>query len=401
MKDYVPPTVLGTGPDNQNTSSQGNEMLTESGRVEHKDRKVTGDVAEESFVNCLFIRLVAKRARFTNVDFRYTIFDACYLRECRFDSCTFVGCRFISCNFYGSRFSGCQFDYATFERTIVDSDILDNSCPAFDNLRLKFARTLRMNFQQLGDSTSVNKAIGVELQATESHLYKSWNSNESYYRHKYAKWSRFAAFIRWGQFKFLDLVWGNGESAWKLTRSVACLLGVVTLIDVFTFRNPWDVGDYLSAGIIAPQLLLGTAKDTSYWPGYLAALVLMRLIAMNTFTRLDQFVVVTSLLTQMLTSSHLSMDTNHVLIQVSFRSTRIAESASFGGRETHLLGICHSNRDCYSRQTTSISSGLWGGRPLIATARRTVTSSIAYFRMLTRHWSRRKIVASSICQQYS
>ena len=51
---------------------------------------------------------------------------------------------------------------------------------------MKFARTLRMNYQQLGFAESVNKAIQIELQATEIHLYKAWRSNEAYYRKKYA-----------------------------------------------------------------------------------------------------------------------------------------------------------------------------------------------------------------------
>ena len=47
---------------------------------------------------------------------------------------------------------------------------------------MRFARTLRMNYQQLGDARAANKAI--EIEATEIHLHKAWSSKQSYYRSK-------------------------------------------------------------------------------------------------------------------------------------------------------------------------------------------------------------------------
>jgi uncharacterized protein YjbI with pentapeptide repeats len=148
-------------------------MLEDSGRVEQKDKAFTDDPVNVSFANYLFTRLVAKGRHFDRVDFRYSIFDSCYIRNCRFDSCDFTGCRFVGTNLYGSSFSGCKFDYAIFERTIVDTDILLNNAPAFENLKLRFSRTLRMNYQQLGDASSVSMAIKLELEATRVHL-KKW-----------------------------------------------------------------------------------------------------------------------------------------------------------------------------------------------------------------------------------
>lgn len=123
----------------------------------------------------MFIRLIAKGKRFTKIDFKYSIFDTCYLRNCIFDSCDFTGCHFIGVNFYGASFTGCVFNYATFEKTIIDSEILNVGCPGWENLKLKFARTLRMNFQQLGDSQDVNKAIKFEFVKEK---YYCLNGNE-------------------------------------------------------------------------------------------------------------------------------------------------------------------------------------------------------------------------------
>lgn len=258
-------------------------MLSDSNRVHQIDKKFEADVSNAQFVNQLFVRLVAKGVRFTNVDFKYSIFDTCYLRNCTFDSCDFTGCRFVGTNLYGSSFSGCKFDYSMFERTVVDSDILNTGCPGHENLKMRFARTLRMNYQQLGDAKSANKAIGVELYATEVFLHKAWQSNESYYRKKYAGWKRLKAFIEWAEFKILDLTWGNGESALKLLRTTVFTLFFMSIIDVVAFRDPQRLNSYAQAFIEAPQVFLGTFSPTHYPKSYLTAILFIRLVAIGFF----------------------------------------------------------------------------------------------------------------------
>ena len=176
-------------------------MLSNSNLASQIDKKFDGDVSNQRFSNQLFMRLIAKEKRFTNVNFTQSIFDSCYIRKCVFDSCNFTGCRFIGSNLGGSVFLGCTFDYATFERTAIDNDILSGGCPGHENLKMRFARSLRMNYQQLGDAKSVNKAITVELQATEAHLHKAWRSPESYYRNKYSGYKRIQVFSEWTAFK--------------------------------------------------------------------------------------------------------------------------------------------------------------------------------------------------------
>lgn len=123
-------------------------MTTGSSRQHHIDEKFDSDVSNEEFSNRFFVRLVAKGKRFEKVDFKYTIFDTCYLRNCVFESCDFTGCRFMGTNLHGSNFIGCKFDYSIFERTIVDSNILDVGCPGYENLKLRFARTLLNELRQ-------------------------------------------------------------------------------------------------------------------------------------------------------------------------------------------------------------------------------------------------------------
>jgi len=159
---------------------------------------------------------------FKNVSFLHCVFEGCYINNCVFDSCDFTGCRFIASNFHQTTFAGCDFRYATFERTHIDSEILDSEAPKEENLRMHFSRSLRMNYQQLGDAKSVNKAISIELGAMSAYLYKSWISKETYYKHKYGGVLKSTIqLLRWIEFWLLHAIWGNGESILKLIRSLA------------------------------------------------------------------------------------------------------------------------------------------------------------------------------------
>ena len=258
-------------------------MLTPSNREKVEDHRVDADIEQANLTNRLFVRLGAKDRKFTKVDFRYSIFDTCYLRGCTFDSCDFTGCRFSATSLYGSHFIGCKFDYAVFERTIVDSDILSSSCPGHENLKMRFARTLRMNFQQLGDAQAANQAIEVELQATEVHLKIAGSSKESYYRAKYRRWRRWKAGFEWAEFKILDWIWGNGESTSKLLRSVALVLLVILIVDAVKFSNPWQLSSYGNSLSRAPQIFLGTLNPSNYPGWYLTLVFAIRLIAFGFF----------------------------------------------------------------------------------------------------------------------
>lgn len=257
--------------------------LKNADREHLADKIFDSDVSDCSYSNKLFLRAVAKGKRFVKVDFKYSIFDTCYLRNCVFDSCNFTGCIFVGVNFTGAKFAGCKFDYATFERTIISSDILNNGCPGWDNLKLKFARTLRVNYQELGESKSANKAIQVELEATEIHLHKSWKSNESYYRKKYKGWKRCEKFLEWMNFKALDFVWGNGENSYKLTRSVLILFILMAIIDVFTYKNPSKLSDYWHSITIMPEVFIGVTSPNAYPSWYLTIITFIRLITIGFF----------------------------------------------------------------------------------------------------------------------
>ena len=256
-------------------------MIKDSGREKLSDKRFNSAAAKDKFINKLFERLVALDIEFKNVNFSYCIFDAAYIRNCSFQECNFTGCRFLNCNLMGSSFSGCKFEYATFDKTQIDNDILKNGCPGPDNLKLKFARSLRLNYQQIGDSKSANKAI--ELQATKEHLYKAWKSKESYYRKKYKGLDRLKMFGEWLEFKALDLIWGNGESAFKLCRAVIVILCTIALYHIFNYGDPKLVSSYFDALAISPQIFWGTLSTHQYSAPFLTIVILVRLIMFGFF----------------------------------------------------------------------------------------------------------------------
>lgn len=257
---------------------QMNSYFRPSGRKSLTDQTIDQDLDGEDLKNFQFLRLVAIKRRFRNCDFSYSQFDAAYLRNCIFDSCKFIGCKFTHSNLRGSVFEGCVFDYVEFSHTHVEPEILETGCPGHENLQQKFARTLRVNFQQIGDAISTNKAIMLELEATRVHLYKAWRSRESYYRKKYSGIKRVGAFFDWLKFVLLDAYWGNGESALKLLRSMLLLTLAIALGDVVCTRDPRLLTSYWHALAVAPQVLLGIHQPAGFSGSILALIAAIRYV---------------------------------------------------------------------------------------------------------------------------
>jgi hypothetical protein len=257
--------------------------MTDNHREKIEDKIIESDLNKTSFHNKLLVRIGSKGKKFSEVDFSHTYFEHCYFRNCVFNSCNFNGCKFINCNFTGSSFPGSKFEYALFDKTIIENDILDNNCPSNENLTFKFARALRINYQGIGDSESVNKAIRIELKATKIHLYDSWKSKKAYYRSKYQGWDRLKMFISWINFKFQEFIWGNGENLWYLFRTGFFIWVAMTTLDVIYFKNPVLLTDYWKSFIEAPTIFFGVTSPEQYPKLYLSLIVLVRLVGFALF----------------------------------------------------------------------------------------------------------------------
>lgn len=258
-------------------------LFNHSGRKKEEDVKYVRDMSGEELTNIVFTRSIARRIHFYHVKFNFCVFDSCYFRDCVFDSCDFTGCKFVGSNLNGTKFIDCKLLYAIFERVIVDFESLVDSLPKEENLRAKLLRTLRVNFQQQGDSLSVNKVISLELDATKAHLKKSWMSGEEYYRKKYQGLERVRKFLEWTVFKFLDMVWGNGESVAKLFRTTIFILIIISINEVYHLTDKNNFNAILNSFLISPSVFFGVVNTKNYHDGMLTLILFLRLIIFGLF----------------------------------------------------------------------------------------------------------------------
>ncbi|TXK93788.1 hypothetical protein BMR02_14725 [Methylococcaceae bacterium HT1] len=235
----------------------------------------------------VFVRLNAKKITFRNVCFLHCIFDNCYLNNCVFDSCNFTGCKFIGSNFHKTSFIGCKYDFATFERCQIDDDILISEAPIEENLKRNFARSLRINYQQVGNAKAANGAIKIELEATLEYLYKSWSSKQSYYKKKYPGFLNSSTqFLKWIEFWVLDFIWGNGESILKFVRTIGITLGIISIYDTASGGNPSDLHEYWINLLSAPLVFLGVSCPENFSIVALSVITGIKLIFISLLTAL-------------------------------------------------------------------------------------------------------------------
>ena len=249
------------------------------------------NIQSKNFPNTIFTRLVASiGTRFTNVDFSYCIFDHAYLRGCKFENCNFTGAKFINSNFLGASFIKCNFEYVLFEKTILDDDFLYSNLPEKANLRQKVLRSLRVNFQQLGDSDKVNEIILLELEATKEYLWKASFSDDEYYVKKYKGFKKRAISIfRLCTFTFLNLIWGNGEKIKNLLVTFSIILVCIVVYDMKSVDDgKADSIKYLFSSIQNAPIVFFTNNFPSYYSDFVKMLIV--------FLRLFMFALFTSIL---------------------------------------------------------------------------------------------------------
>lgn len=186
--------------------------LQEHKKAVIENKEIRGDVQGEDLSTKEFSRVFAVGVAFVDVSFKQCDFFHCYFRNCRFIRCDFTGANIKESNLRGSQFEECNFRYTTWEKTLLDEHFLDTCLPSEENLARDLARSLRVNYSQIGNYEAVNKAASIEVNLTGQHLYNAAYSRQSYYRAKYKGWSRLVHAIGHARWKALDLLWGNGES---------------------------------------------------------------------------------------------------------------------------------------------------------------------------------------------
>jgi hypothetical protein len=162
-----------------------------------------------------------------------------------------------------------------------------SEAPREENLRMHFARSLRINYQQIGDAKAVNKAINVELEATSVYLYKSWRSGETYYKEKYSGFiNRLFQFLKWLEFWVLHFIWGNGESIFKFVRTILIILIAIAIYDTNINSSLLNFGFYYKSLMKAPAIFLGMLVPENFSIGVLSVITGIRYVSLALLTTL-------------------------------------------------------------------------------------------------------------------
>lgn len=201
-----------------------------------EDREFKSDVRDQDLERQVLRRVFAVERTFVRVSFKQSEISDCYFRNCKFVECDFTGSTIRRSNFRGSQYEACKFQYATWEHTQLDDEFLKNCLPSEENLARDLVRSLRVNFGQIGNYSAVNEAASIEVKLTGQHLFNAAYSKQSYYRSKYKGWVRVLHAAHHAHWKALDLLWGNGESMFRIF-----ITGVVIIIlcaFCLTWSNP-------------------------------------------------------------------------------------------------------------------------------------------------------------------
>jgi hypothetical protein len=207
-----------------------------------ENKEILTDIFDEDLSQKAIHRIYAVKKTFNKVSFKQSDISYAYFRNCKFINCDFTGATITASNMRGSSFDGCNFKYTTWEHTILDADFLDKCLPSEENLARDLVRNLRVNFAQIGNYEAVNKSASIEVKLTGEHLFQAAYSKQSHYRLKHKGWDRVFHGIRHAQWKALDILWGNGESIFRIIISgtVFIFLSAI-LLTIFDAEFPFPV----------------------------------------------------------------------------------------------------------------------------------------------------------------
>lgn len=224
-------------------------------REQRTDVDLETDITGGQFEREIWNRVSAVDRTFTKVSFKFTVFANCYFRRCHFIDCDFTGAVFTDGNLRRTSFRGSQFQYCRFSRTLLEHDVIENIdeyLPPRENVQAEFARNLRANYAHVGDTEGVNKAILAELKATRVHLRHAGWPPDDYNRQRYVGKEGWNMKWKYAQFEAFDFLWGNGESPWKIVRTMCLAMLILGVI------APWN-------DLVASPKVLVFWRDGAFW----------------------------------------------------------------------------------------------------------------------------------------
>lgn len=174
-----------------------------------------------SFANSTFANVSFLRAKVARGTFRNCVFVECYFRNGEFRDTTFVGCKFINCNFTHVVIRDCDFRYADFRGTAPSFQEMLHSAPQQANLRHELFDDLARVAQSSGHAAEARRYKVAGIDALDLHLRAAVRGDSAWYREHFDLVGRAQALFRLGWHRLNRVLWGHGESAWRLLSSAA------------------------------------------------------------------------------------------------------------------------------------------------------------------------------------
>ena len=192
--------------------------------------------------HCILSNKHLKEVSFSGGSVVHCHFDSCKLTDAAFNRVDLTGTLFIRCDLKNATFSQCRMWYVRFERCALDYEAVLESAPIETNLRLEFLQVLRVNAEQMGERTWVDRILELELRTQERELLNIAIGRTNYYRMKYAALARLRATQRLCLLVLHRLWWGYGLRLSNL------MLSGTLLVSLFAALSHWLPVHFITSG---------------------------------------------------------------------------------------------------------------------------------------------------------
>jgi hypothetical protein len=227
----VDPFTIGRIPAALATPFEGDGLLFASQLC--NDEVVPGP----TYANCTFANVSFLRTKISHGTFRNCVFIECYFRKSELRGSTFVGCKFINCNFTHITIRDCDFRYAEFRGTTPPFRELVHSAPQQANLRYELFNALSRVAESAGSGEEARRYRLAGIEALDKHLRSAVKADSSWYKEHFDVLGRLGALLRLAWHHVNRVLWGHGESAWRLLASASVTALIVFPVLFVVFQN--------------------------------------------------------------------------------------------------------------------------------------------------------------------
>lgn len=205
-------------------------MIEQYKVTENKNASFSDNLTDANFQHQQFIDFSSNGKTLTNCDFSYCVFQRVYFKKVKFICCNFTGAKFFDSNLREAEFENCKFHYSLFKYTIVNPIEVLRNLPEWPNAKVLLMQNHKVNANSLGDIKASKRFLLEEIDANKEHWRRAMAKKETYYSNKYAGFENWFK-TRYNYYKLIldNLIWGHGETPWKIVVNLFILLLIISV----------------------------------------------------------------------------------------------------------------------------------------------------------------------------